>query len=264
MKENSRFKQEITWEEKANGNPLFAVMSDNIFLNKDKNITKEDLSLFYSKGQLLWNRYFSDLINNLINRDDITIVEFGCGMGRILSVPASLGFNCIGIDISETQLDLAKKHFPTKENTTFIQSIPKSQFNIEEESVDLIYSFAVFQHIKNVSDVLYSLDELVRILKRGGIMRIQFRCPNKFFYQLNSFGFNSINFEKSTILFYFKKLFKIPIPIIRYVQHDNWSGAGCYISYSRMMKYFLKRNFKVLNISFETTDQKIIWLTVQK
>ena len=205
MKEINRFKKEMTWEQKANENPLFAIMSDKVFEDKSKEFDANDLDAFYKKGKLFWKRYFSDLINEEDIALQKTVLEFGCGMGRLLANPALMGYNCIGLDISEIQLELAKIHFPVKEKVKFIKVDTKKQFELPSESVDIIYSYAVFQHIKNLSDFYFSLDELIRILKKGGLIRIQFRAPNKYTTNFKSFGFKTFNFEKQSVIFYWKK-----------------------------------------------------------
>lgn len=264
MKEINKFKKEMTWEQKANENPLFAIMSDNIFEDKSKEFNAEDLDAFYKKGKLLWKKYFSDLINeeNVVLQK--TVLEFGCGMGRLLANPASMGYKCIGLDISETQLELAKIYFPVKENVKFIKVDAKKQFELASESVDVIYSYAVFQHIKYLSDFYFSLSELTRILKKGGLIRIQFRTPNKYSTNFKSFGFKVFNFEKQSAVFYWKKLFGFPLPILRKYNHNHWGGAGCFVSEKSISRFLEKKGLKISTIQFDIEGQKMIWITGHK
>lgn len=264
MKEKNKFKKELTWEEKANENPLFAIMSDNIFEDKSKEFNANDLATFYKKGELLWKRYFSDLINEENVALQKTVLEFGCGMGRLLANPASMGYNCIGLDISETQLELAKIHFPIKENVKFIKVNSKKQFEIASGSVDVIYSFAVFQHIKYLSDFYFSLSELARLLKKGGLIRIQFRAPNKYTTNFKASGFKVLNFEKQSFIFYWKKLFGFPLPVLRRYKHNHWGGAGCFVSEKSISIFLEKNGLKITTIQFDIEGQQIIWITGQK
>ncbi len=264
MKAKREFKEDLTWEQKANENPLFAIMSDKIFENKTKNFNEEDLKAFYSKGQVLWERFFSDLIN--INNVPLqkTVLEFGCGIGRLLANPALMGYKCIGLDISETQLELAKKYFPAKSNTEFIKVDSKSELKLATESVDVIYSYAVFQHIKYLSHFYFSLNELIRILNKGGLIRIQFRASNVYSARFKASGFRSINFEKLSIIFYWRKLLGLPIPVFRVNKHNHWGGAGCYISEKSLIKFFEKNGIKIKTIQFDIEGQDMVWLTGQK
>ena len=263
MKEKNVFKKDLTWDEKANENPLFAIMSDKIFENKTKDCSLQDLKIFYKQGELFWKKYFS----NLINEDNValgkTVLEFGCGMGRLLAVPASMGYKCLGLDISETQLSLAKTHFPVKSNVDFIKVDSKKQFQIESESVDAIYSYAVFQHIKYLSDFYFSLHELVRILKKGGWIRIQFRSPNIYSVRFKSFGFKTLNFETKSFLFYWRKLGGLPVPVIRLYKHNHWVGAGCFISEKSLINFFENNGVKIKTLQFDI-DSGLMWLTGQK
>ncbi len=264
MQEKKTFKKDLTWEEKANENPLFAIMSDKIFENKSKEFDASDLYAFYKKGEMLWKRYFS----NLINEDNLplekTVLEFGCGMGRLLANPALMGYRCIGLDISETQLKLAKEHFPVKSNIEFIKVDAKKQFELASESADVIYSYAVFQHIKYLSDFYFSLNELIRVLKKGGLIRIQFRAPNKYSSNFTSSGFKTFNFEKQSVIFYWKKLFGLPLPVLRRYEHDHWGGAGCFVSEKSIIKFLEKKELKIKSIQFDIEGQQMIWITGQK
>lgn len=129
----------MTWEQKANENPLFAIMSNDIFKDKSTGFNASDLDAFYKKGELLWKRYFSDLINEDVVALEKSVPEFGCGMGRMLANPALMGYKCFGLDISETQLELAKINFPVKGNVNFIKVDSKKQFELASNSVDVIY-----------------------------------------------------------------------------------------------------------------------------
>lgn len=264
MKQKNVFKHDLTWEQKANENPLFAIMSHDIFATKTKEIDANDLARFYKNGELLWKRFFSDLINEDNVPVGKTILEFGCGMGRLLRNPALLGYKCIGLDISETQLNLAKEHFPVKTNIEFVRVDPKKKFEVESNSVDVIYSYAVFQHIKNLSDFYFSLNELIRILNKGGLIRIQFRAPNQYSTNFKSVGFKTYNFENQSIIFYWKKIFGLPLPIARLYKHNHWSGAGCFVSPKSIIKFLEKKKIKVNSIQFDVGGQKMMWVTGQK
>ncbi len=264
MKEKNAFKKDLTWEQKANENPLFAIMSDKIFENKSKEFDDSDLKAFYKRGELLWKKYFSDLINEDNIPLDKIILEFGCGMGRLLSNPAVIGYKCIGLDISETQLSLAKVHFPVKSNIKFIKIDSKRQFELASGSVDVIYSYAVFQHIKYLSDFYFSLNELIRILNKGGLIRIQFRASNVYSARFKATGFRSFNFEKLSVIFYWKMFFGLPIPVLRFNKHNHWGGAGCYVSEKSLIKFFEKNGVKIKTIQFDIEGQDMVWLTGQK
>lgn len=264
MNDKKAFKKDLTWEEKASENPLFAIMSDKIFENKSKKIDAGDIKTFYKKGELLWKNYFGDLVNEINLPLDKIILEFGCGMGRLLANPAQQGYKCIGLDISETQINLAKEHFPVQSNVDFIKVDPKKQFNVASESVDLIYSYAVFQHIKYLSDFYFSLNELSRILKKRGYIRIQFRAPNTYTGNFKSFGFRMYNFERLSIIYYWRKLLGLIIPVVRLIKHDHWGGAGCYVSEKSISKFLTKRGLKIRTIQFDVEGQQIIWITAQK
>ena len=59
------------------------------------------------------------------NKKSITILEFGCGSGRLLAYLAELkdiSINYTGVDISKNLLGFAKKQLSNKKNSTTIKA----------------------------------------------------------------------------------------------------------------------------------------------
>jgi SAM-dependent methyltransferase len=100
-------------------------------------------------------------------------LEIGCGPGRLLR-PMSQYFDQIyGVDVSDAMVKLAREKlagipnaFPCAIGGSDLKMFPDRHF-------DFVYSYAVFQHIPS-GDVVFSyLRETVRVLKPGGIARLQ-------------------------------------------------------------------------------------------
>lgn len=100
-------------------------------------------------------------------------LEIGCGPGRLLR-PMSQFFDQIyGVDVSDSMVKLAREKlygipnaFPYAIGGSDLKMFPDRHF-------DFVYSYAVFQHIPS-GDVVFSyLRETVRVLKAGGIARLQ-------------------------------------------------------------------------------------------
>src|SRR5262245_20642901 len=103
---DDKFRQELTWEEKAQQNPLYAVMSDEKFAEKtgDPNTwTPADLEMFFAKGQTMYENHLRPvLLSAGLKPDKALIVEYGSGMGRILKAVHNAGYQVAGVDISPT------------------------------------------------------------------------------------------------------------------------------------------------------------------
>jgi len=100
-------------------------------------------------------------------------LEIGCGPGRLLR-PMSLYFGEIhGVDVSDSMVAMAKEKlrdiphaFPHAIGGSDLKLFPEAHF-------DFVYSYAVFQHIPSAEVVFSYLRETVRVLRPGGIARLQ-------------------------------------------------------------------------------------------
>ncbi len=100
-------------------------------------------------------------------------LEIGCGPGRLLR-PMSRFFDQIyGVDVSDSMVKLAREKLAGIPNA-FPYAIGGSDLKMfPDRHFDFVYSYAVFQHIPS-SDVVFSyLRETVRVLKPGGVARLQ-------------------------------------------------------------------------------------------
>lgn len=265
-KDLTNFKKDLTWEEKARENPLFAIMSQEEFTNSTGEPSEEQLQHFFNRGVQIWDQMLegSFALAHEMNGGNVTSAEYGCGMGRTLSVPASKGYRVVGLDISETQLELAKRYFPFPDKISYTQIFPKTKIELPEGSLQFIYSYAVFQHISAISDVLFAFNELCRLLSKNGVLLIQVRYPNKFLSRFQRFGYSVMNSENSSLMFYFRKLMGIPLPVIRKFEHNHWSGAGCRIPYEDYIRIGEENGLKLNSIKFVTQKQDMIWLEFVK
>lgn len=95
-------------------------------------------------------------------------VDFGCGPGRLTGALKERFQRVVGIDTSKTMLSMARRDHP-EENIHFSNSTK----TLENDSVDLVYSTFVLQHLTRdeVDDFLH---EFARILHPGGLLIFQY------------------------------------------------------------------------------------------
>jgi SAM-dependent methyltransferase len=101
-------------------------------------------------------------------------LEIGCGPGRLMK-PLSRHFGEIhGVDVSDEMVRLARQR---------LAGIPHAHAHVAAglglpmfagESFDIVYSYAVYQHIPSRDVVLAYMRETQRVLKPGGVFRGQF------------------------------------------------------------------------------------------
>ncbi|EKD25053.1 MAG: methyltransferase type 11 [uncultured bacterium (gcode 4)] len=119
---------------------------------------------------------FLDEIRNC-GKKTISILEFGCGSGRLLAYLKDLKWikiNYTGVDISKNLLSFAKKQISDKAaakhiQTTFVcDDIVHHLKWLKQESFDFVIGVASFQHISTLKERFFVIKNIYRILKYEG------------------------------------------------------------------------------------------------
>jgi ubiquinone/menaquinone biosynthesis C-methylase UbiE len=256
------FKDDLTWEEKARLNPLFAVMSDEVFKDSGTEFNEQQLKTFYEQGERFWKKWLRQMLWDK-SEDEIrntSILEYGCGMGRIINQAAAMGMKAAGLDISSSQLEYARNFCPNAKNIDFLLLDEKGAIPVGDGAFDIVYSYAVLQHIKQSSALESAISEICRVVKKGGLVRVQVRSQHAYLSYLQYKWFHSINLETSSWCFYLRKTGPIYLPVIRKNKHTNWVGACANYSIATLLKRFSSQGVAVNQIEFDA-ENKLVWLT---
>ena len=94
-------------------------------------------------------------------KDNITIVDFGCGNGKILEEIKKINpqAKLIGLDVSGAALEQARKILPDVE---FYKISDGDKIPLDAEVVDFIFSSEVIEHIYDTEN---AFNEMARILR---------------------------------------------------------------------------------------------------
>lgn len=118
----------------------------------------------------LHGAYMADMIAAaLLLEDTDRTLEIGCGVGRLGRELAPRCGRWIGADISENMIAIARertRHLPNVEFTALTRTALDA---FPDNSLDKVYSHAVFIHLDKVDLFLY-LQEIARVLKPGGLL----------------------------------------------------------------------------------------------
>lgn len=156
------------WERAGRTDPYFGVLSCPEY--RAECITEESLSTFYQTGEehvrqllrLLQTMYASVGMNS--------VLDFGCGVGRLV-IPFAQHFSrAVGVDISASMIALAQKRTSEVglQNVTFVNRIDEAA-----ESFDLAHSYLVFQHIPwTVGRPI--IDKIAERVRPGGVIALHF------------------------------------------------------------------------------------------
>ena len=95
------------------------------------------------------------------------LLDIGCGVGDFLHFAEQNGWQCIGAEPSEDASSIAKKRIKAE------IMLPKDLEKLPDESFDVITMWHVLEH---VSDLQWQVNQLNRLLKKGG--RLVIALPN--------------------------------------------------------------------------------------
>ncbi|MHC4942580.1 MAG: class I SAM-dependent methyltransferase [Planctomycetota bacterium] len=113
-------------------------------------------------------------IQEYIHPED-TVLELGCGIGRIVKHLAPLCKKIYGVDISKEMLAHAARWLEGQDNVALVHCNGKDLSALEDDLIDFVYSLLVLQHMDK-NDAFVYLKEIFRILKDGGRALLNF--PN--------------------------------------------------------------------------------------
>jgi SAM-dependent methyltransferase len=110
----------------------------------------------------------------LVERGSWRALEIGCGPGRLMR-PMSRHFVEIdGVDVSDEMIALAKQRLGDIPNAHPHHNDGASLSRFPDETFEFVYSYAVFQHIPSREVIIQYLRETQRVMKIGGLARLQF------------------------------------------------------------------------------------------
>jgi SAM-dependent methyltransferase len=158
-------------------------MSDKIYKKIKKYWNKQPCNINHSKKKYLSKEYFDEVRKKKYfvekhifefakheNYKNKNILEIGCGIGTDAAEFIKHGANYIGIDFSEKSIEISKKRMDVLGLKKFKPKFfvdncenPKNLFaHIKKSKIkfDLIYSFGVIHHTKNMKKAFDSIHKL--------------------------------------------------------------------------------------------------------
>jgi SAM-dependent methyltransferase len=100
-------------------------------------------------------------------------LEIGCGPGRVMRPMARHFAELHGVDVSDEMITLAREKLRHVSNTFPRTTDGATLSGYADESMDFVYSYAVFQHIPSREVVFEYFREIHRVLRTGGFARLQ-------------------------------------------------------------------------------------------
>ena len=147
------------WNSKARENPTY-------YISSYRGYDDQDPEEFWRWGRTLAERYLDE--SGIAFTGEETVLELGCGIGRMTRPLAERFARVIGVDVSEEMISRAKEELADLGNVTFSAGNGIDLRGIPDRSVDFVFSYIVLQHIPDPQISLGYIREFGRVLRPGG------------------------------------------------------------------------------------------------
>lgn len=157
------------WNAKARENAMYYVSSYRPYDAQDP----ED---FWRWGRLLAERFLSE--SGIRFTGDESMLEIGCGIGRMTGYFAERFGHVTGIDISDEMIALARSNLQRYDNVDLVRGNGCDLAVFSDASFDFVFSYIVLQHIPKPELTFSYIREMGRVLRPGGHGYFQVNnCP---------------------------------------------------------------------------------------
>ncbi len=162
------------WERYGRDQPYYGVYFDPRF--RRENLTPERIHEFFESGEehakALWTAVDRHLVPGFAPR---RVLDFGCGVGRLLVPFARRAAEVVGVDVSPSMLEEARRNVVARRlsNVELVSSIATAG-----KGFDLVHSYIVLQHVPRARGELL-MEELVDSLAEGGVGAIHVTFANE-------------------------------------------------------------------------------------
>lgn len=169
-----------------------------------------------------------DLLTGRRDPRTLSLLEIGCGAGRMTRHLAGIFGHVTGVDVSGEMIRQAGVRLAGIENVKLIETSGVDFRQLPDESFDLIISAYVFQHVPSVDVIDSNLRDAWRVLKPGGMLRFQTNAISR------------LEFER--------------------VDKDTWTGAA--YTEAAIRRYARERSAQLIGIF--GADTQYCWTTIKK
>ena len=154
------------WEAWAVQDPYYSVLTDPKF--RAAELTLQARAEFFASGYA----HVSHVLTTCRKRLDPAfaprrVLDFGCGVGRLVMPFADIASEVVGMDIAPSMLDQARRNCDERNIQNVILVLSDDNLSAAEGLFDLVHTCIVLQHVE-IARGRVLLAELVRRIRPGG------------------------------------------------------------------------------------------------
>jgi len=143
--------------------------SDNLQNSNSGSSTK-----VYNFDDIKWKKQILNSVKNLSNKDNLDLLDIGCGDGKFVEFANMNGFNAIGYDINPERIKISKDF--NNENT--FDKLPNK---FKNKKYDIITAWDVIEHVTNLTEFLEYIKDY---LKDDGTLVLLTLNVDSYFYKI--------------------------------------------------------------------------------
>jgi SAM-dependent methyltransferase len=160
------------WDQFGKSDPLWAILTA-----PDKKGNRWSVDEFLQTGRDEITALIAYLDTRALAARRHRALDFGCGAGRLTHALADHFDQVIGLDIAPSMIDIARRLHTGVRNAEFRVNASNRLESIESDSIDLVYTLLVLQHM-SPRYIREYLAEFVRVLSPGGVLVFQLPSDN--------------------------------------------------------------------------------------
>lgn len=174
------------WDKLARENAKYFIYSDKTKQkDADFRLSGEDDFITLIDGDKIVKKMIPDF-------GKASVLEIGCGIGRVTEFLAKNFEKVYAVDISGEMIQKLKNRLGEYNNITAVEN-DGIHMPFSDESANFAFSYIVFQHMPQKDIIEKNFKEVGRVLKKGGIFKVQLRgtrAPKKEWYYGVKYDYN--------------------------------------------------------------------------
>jgi SAM-dependent methyltransferase len=164
-------RSDLEWERWGRLDPYFGVITHERF--RRSQLDDEAREIFFASG----DRHVTELLARCQHffgpaPARLSVLDFGCGVGRLLVPFSRVASRVVGVDVAPTMLAEARRNCDERQASSVELVLSDDRLSRIEGVFDLVHSFIVLQHI-NPRRGLLIIDALLRHVRDGGLAVLQ-------------------------------------------------------------------------------------------
>jgi len=157
---------DLDWDERARSNALHYIRSDR---------RDWDLESFFKSGEEDYQQLVVPRLSALgFEPQGKTMLEVGCGVGRVTRSFAGRFARVYALDVSDEMLRRGRDLHADYENIVWLRGDGTRFPQLADDSVDFVFSYLTLQHMPSTDLAVAYVREILRVLKPSGVYCFQF------------------------------------------------------------------------------------------